>query len=321
MPYRSNKELPPAVKGALPKAAQDIWRNVANSALADKGTEEKAAASAWAAVKRAGYEKDVKGQWVKVGKAQYQGQTVALNKPFRLPSGSSKKFGVYVKDGDSVKRVTFGDPNMEIRRDDPEARRSFRARHRCDEQKDKTTAAYWSCKLWEAGATVTELTKEDSLGLMHDSVHKEIGNGRAVKTARQLRQEDPTMSNVQFTTEITKIDEDKRLVYAWASVVTKDGEPVADLQGDMITVDELEKAAHQFMLDSREAGDMHIQTTGVGKVVGSMVFTKQLQESLGIDLGLEGWLVTMHIQDEGVWKRVKDGELTMLSIGGRGKRG
>jgi hypothetical protein len=44
-----------------------------------------------------------------------------LNKPFRLPKGRSKKFGVYVKDGDKTKKVTFGDPNMEIRRDDPKA--------------------------------------------------------------------------------------------------------------------------------------------------------------------------------------------------------
>ena len=56
-----------------------------------------------------------------------------LNKPFRLPSGSKKKFGVYVKnDKGNVVKVTFGDPNMEIKRDDPERRKSFRARHQCD---------------------------------------------------------------------------------------------------------------------------------------------------------------------------------------------
>src|SRR6056297_2660436 len=65
-------------------------------------------------------------------KADYQGEEVTLNKPFRLPSGSSKKFGVYVKDGDKTKKVTFGSPDMEIRRDDPDARRNFRARHNCD---------------------------------------------------------------------------------------------------------------------------------------------------------------------------------------------
>jgi hypothetical protein len=120
--------------------------------------------------------------------------------------------------------------------------------------------------------------------------------------------------------EIHKADEDKRLVYAWASVVTKGGEPVADLQGDIITIDELEKAAHGFMLNSREAGDMHIKTTGVGKAVESVVFSKQMQEALGVDLGQEGWFVVMKITDDEVWERVKKGELTMLSIGGKAKR-
>ena len=81
-------------------------------------------------------------------KAEYQGRKVQLDKPFRLPDGSSKKFGVYVKDGDNVKRVTFGDPNMEIRRDDDEARANFRARHSCNTASDKTSARYWSCRMW-----------------------------------------------------------------------------------------------------------------------------------------------------------------------------
>lgn len=72
-----------------------------------------------------------------------------LNKPFRLPSGSAKKFGVVVmnKKGNRV-IVKFGDPNMEIRRDNPEARKNFRARHNCDDATDKTTPKFWSCLLW-----------------------------------------------------------------------------------------------------------------------------------------------------------------------------
>lgn len=73
-----------------------------------------------------------------------------LNKPFRLPSGSNKKFGVYVKNPKTgnVIMVKFGDPNMEIKRDDPDRRRNFRARHNCDTAKDKTTPRYWSCRFW-----------------------------------------------------------------------------------------------------------------------------------------------------------------------------
>lgn len=77
--------------------------------------------------------------------AEYQGKKVTLNKPIR---GGSKKFYVYVKDGDQVKKVSFGDPDMKIKKSDPDARRSFRARHNCDTAKDKTTARYWSCRKW-----------------------------------------------------------------------------------------------------------------------------------------------------------------------------
>ena len=80
-------------------------------------------------------------------KADYQGEKVTLNKPRRI-QGGNKKFEVFVQSGGKVKRVTFGDPNMEIRRDDPKARANFRARHSCDTAKDKFTARYWSCKAW-----------------------------------------------------------------------------------------------------------------------------------------------------------------------------
>lgn len=84
-----------------------------------------------------------------------------LNKPFRLPSGSNKKFGVYVKNEKSnVVMVKFGDPNMEIKRDDPLRRKSFRARHQCDTNPGpKYKARYWSCRMWEGGKSVTEVTK------------------------------------------------------------------------------------------------------------------------------------------------------------------
>ena len=74
-----------------------------------------------------------------------------LNKPFRLPSGSKKKFGVYVKnDKGNTVVVKFGDPNMEIKRDDPERRSNYRARHGCDNPGPKWKANYWSCKMWSA---------------------------------------------------------------------------------------------------------------------------------------------------------------------------
>lgn len=75
-------------------------------------------------------------------------KNVRLNKPFRTP-GESKKFAVYVKDEEGdVRKVRFGDPNMTIKKSDPERRRSFRARHNCDDPGPKTKARYWSCRNW-----------------------------------------------------------------------------------------------------------------------------------------------------------------------------
>jgi len=79
-----------------------------------------------------------------------------LNNPTR---GDVKKYKVYVKnDKGNVVKVEFGDPNMSIKRDDPEARKNFRARHNCDQKKDKTTAGYWSCKFWST-KSVSDLMK------------------------------------------------------------------------------------------------------------------------------------------------------------------
>lgn len=78
-----------------------------------------------------------------------------LNKIHRTPGGP-KKFVVKVRDPSTgnVKTVRFGDPNLSIKRDNPERRKSFRARHHCEDPGPKTKARYWSCKQWRAGAKV-----------------------------------------------------------------------------------------------------------------------------------------------------------------------
>lgn len=78
--------------------------------------------------------------------AEYQGRTVKLNKPMR---GDVKKFKVYVKnEKGNVVKVNFGDPDMRIKKSNPARRKSFRARHNCDNPGPKTKARYWSCRKW-----------------------------------------------------------------------------------------------------------------------------------------------------------------------------
>jgi len=212
-------------------------------------------------------------------KAEYQGEKVTLNKPRRI-KGGNKKFEVFVQSGGKIKRVAFGDPNMEIRRDNPKARANFRSRHSCDTKKDKTTAGYWSCRMWEGGTSVSELTKTNIEG------------------------------------QILKADEEQRLVYGWASVVTEKGEPVIDRQGDIIEPDTLVKAVNNFMEHVRVGKEMH-KGDQIGAVIHSMPVTKEIGESLGIQSDREGWVVAFKVYDDDVWDKVKSGELAAFSIGGR----
>ena len=100
---------------------------------------------------------ELKNAWGEITEAaEYQGRKVQLNNPTK---GDVKKYKVYVRnDKGNVVKVEFGDPNMQIKRDDPARRKAFRARHNCDTKKDKTTAGYWSCKFW-SGKSVTDLMK------------------------------------------------------------------------------------------------------------------------------------------------------------------
>jgi hypothetical protein len=106
-----------------------------------------------------GYEDEygnVEGSELYEGK--YDGKP--LGKPMK---GDVKKFKVYVKNKKgNVIKVNFGDPNMEIKRDDPERRKSFRARHKCAQAKDRTTPKYWSCKMWSK-TPVSKMVAENLL--------------------------------------------------------------------------------------------------------------------------------------------------------------
>ena len=118
---------------------------------------------------------------------------------------------------------------------------------------------------------------------------------------------------------ILKTDDDQRMVYGWASVVSETGTPVIDTQGDVIEPDELVKATTEFMADARLAKAMH-QGDGIGEVLHSFPLTAELAKSLGLETAREGWIVGVKVRDDAVWAKVKDGTLKAFSIGGVGQR-
>jgi hypothetical protein len=120
------------------------------------------------------------------------------------------------------------------------------------------------------------------------------------------------------TVGIVKVSDDLRVVWGWASVITEKGIPVVDLQGDVITEPDLVEAAHGFA----SVRTMKVMHGGdpIGEMVESVVLTEALQKSLGIDLGVTGWLIAAHITDDTAWAAIKAGKLPAFSIGGQGER-
>jgi len=129
-------------------------------------------------------------------------------------------------------------------------------------------------------------------------------------------------------TTVIKVDEEQRMVYGWASVVTEKGQPVIDLQYDVIKPDVMVKAATEFMTDVRNTLVMHSRTPDgkidpsmiKGMVVHSLPLTIELAKSLGIQTDREGWIVGVKVLDNDAWAQVKAGGLKAFSIGGTGDR-
>lgn len=130
------------------------------------------------------------------------------------------------------------------------------------------------------------------------------------------------MSDMNITGKILKRDDDKFLVFGWASVASdKDGKVIVDSQGDTIPIAELEKAAYNFVLHDGIVAAMH-RRYGVAHLVESMVFTPDKLETLGLakDALPQGWFVGFKVTDAETWQKLKNGDYKSFSIGGRATR-
>ena len=122
-------------------------------------------------------------------------------------------------------------------------------------------------------------------------------------------------------TEIAKIDEEQRVVYGWAyQSHDREGNQVVDISGDIIDdPEQINKAAHRFVLDARN-GDVTHDKEVVARLVESVVFDSEKIEKMGVSGAPTGWWVGFKVEDDDVWGRVKTGELSSFSVGGKGKR-
>ena len=175
-----------------------------------------------------------------------------LNKPFRLPSGSKKKFGVYVKnDKGNIVMVKFGDPNMSIKRDNPERRKAYRSRHGCDNPGPKYKANYWSCKMWSAKpvskitGSEEEVTLEAEVqakgkGLWYNIQQKKKRMGKNYKPAKPGSKDRPSQEALKKAQANDYLNEE----YEW------DGETEFDqnelMTAELINAEEMESPEEEL---------------------------------------------------------------------------
>ncbi len=132
--------------------------------------------------------------------------------------------------------------------------------------------------------------------------------------------------SVDFEGTFSKVDTEKRQVFGWASIVSVDGKPVIDRQGDVIDLEEIEKSAYDYVINSRTGGRQHKRDhTGeafkASDMIESLVVTPEKKEHLGLtDTAPTGWWVGFKVHDDDTWDAVKQGKVKGFSIHGTGKR-
>lgn len=152
------------------------------------------------------------------------------------------------------------------------------------------------------------------------------GTKRGTKAgAKLVAKAAPPVDDYVWRGEISKMDTDKRQVFGWASIIEMNGEPVVDLQGDIMTIETIEKAAYDYVKNSRKGGNQH-QRDGAGPLhvsdmIESFLVTDEKKQQMGLPDGTPtGWWVGFQINDEDTWAQVKSGKRKEFSIHGSGVR-
>lgn len=140
----------------------------------------------------------------------------------------------------------------------------------------------------------------------------------------------PVKKSMVWSGEISKVDQEKHQVFGWANLSSIDGEPIVDLQGDWVPVDEMEDAAYRYVLTSRKGGDMHRRVSKyagdeplkTADMIESFVVTPEKLDVLGLphDALPLGWWLGFKVHDEEQWRMIRSGERTGFSIHGSGRR-
>jgi hypothetical protein len=186
---------------------------------------------------------------------------------------------------------------------------------------------------------VSKMLEVSKMGPTASDLHVNTSVGRLVPTLKRRRkiQDEETRKEASPVSKsddgvdlvwegtFSKLDDDKHVAFGWASVVSVDGEPVTDKQGDEIDWEDLEKAAYAYVMKSRKGGSQHRrdgeEPFHASDMIESFVVTPEKIEKMHLPPETPiGWWVGYHYHDEDTWQDIKKGRKTGFSVHGRGKR-
>lgn len=342
MPYNSNSDLPDSVRTVLPNKAQTVFRNRYNVVYDDAGEEQDAMRAAWAAVKE-DWHRNENGEWVAksmqpkplyiyrqvlnptdiVKWAKDQGFETVLapddlhvtvlysKKPvdwLRLPpdwSGNERTGNLRVSPGGARVISQFNDAVvLQFTNDFLKWRHQLLLEHGGSHDYD-----------YSPHVTLT-YNKPDELDI--NTIEPYTGD---ILLGPEIFEDidDDYKDNLVEKFQVLKTYDEQRIVYGWASVITRNGNPVIDLQGEVIKSAELVRFTADFMESERTSLHEH-QGQRVGTVIHSFPIVDDIAKSLGLMSDREGWIVGVKVNDENVWKGIKSGELRGFSVGGSARK-
>lgn len=355
MPYTTNADLPKAVRDKLKGKKLRQWRHIFNSMIDNGSSEAQAFSGAWSAVKKPKVAKAQMAADVFTTQPEAASRSVDLGLDGATHMVQDPMGQVYFMPGEDAEDymssydAPFTESENVANRDNvklnwnlgPEAASALPDANK--EYWDKM-ATIWNVSPQEARRQLCANCEyfndsPDAMKYMEtvptDNYDVDGGgrgfcskfdfichNLRTCQAWEELEQDDMNESEPMEKSiegKIFKSNDEQRLVYGWASVITEKGVPVVDRQGDVIDADTLVKAVSDFMEHVRVGKAMH-SGEQVGVVLHSMPITKEIGASLGIQSDREGWLVAYKVYDEQVWQDVKSGKLAAFSIGGRATR-
>lgn len=282
MPYTSNADLPSGVRSVLPRSAQNVWRQAFNRVMDRTGKDDQAAKAAWGAVEKAGYAKDPEtGEYRKMEKrARY-----------RPPDALASMVGEWLKKADDDAWDALGD--------------------------ELSLSQALAC-----GRAVGADVLEKALHCFDERNPSDVehlgGDAGLAWLEKILGADTPGSTEVQFEMrcEVCKVDSKHGIVFGFAIVCEKDGEPYFDLQDEHIPENEMLSGAVGFMKSVHPHRVNH-GDEDEGTVLFAFPLTKETAQAFEITCPRTGLMIGAHPDNPEVLKRYESGELTGFSVRGK----